>query len=364
MLFLKDKNMQTRKFLQIFLLIIFIFVSFHASIWYFYTSQIFDRQDKLYVGDLGRVSYQIDSLHPRKLEYTLPKKHFNANNWHGEKIDIITVGDSFSNADMGGRNPYYQDYLATFYNKNILNLHRNSEELNSLELLIGLYNNGWLKKYKPKFVILQMVERFSIEAHAKDIDWKFTIDPTQSIIADLKTKDSHIPQLKLINTANYKFLLYTLKYKFSKRGYKYYPKLSLNQHFFSQKHYSDNLLFHFEDVKYANAINDSRIDKLNKNLNKLAKLLKTLDIQLFYMPAVDKYDLYYDYIKNNPFPQNHYFNLLEKQEKEYILINTKTILLEALKDGEIDIFYADDTHWSYKASEKIATNEVFQRLIN
>jgi hypothetical protein len=204
----------------------------------------------------------------------------------------------------------------------------------------------------------------SLEAHAKDIDWSFTIDPVKPIIADLKTKDSHIPHLKFINTANYKFLFYTLKYQFSAKGYKYYPKLSLNQQFFSQQHYSHTLLFHLEDVKYASDINDSRIGKLNKNLNQLAKLLRTLDIQLFYMPAVDKYDLYYDYIKNNPFPQNHYFNLLEKQEKEYILVNTKTILLEALKNGEIDIFYADDTHWSYKASEKITANKVFQRLIN
>ena len=354
--------MKASKFLKIFISIFLVFLAFHSFVWYFYTSNIFGRKDNLYIGDLARVSYQVDALHPRKLEYTLEKKHLNAHNYNTKQLDILSVGDSFSNADTGGLNPYYQDYIATIYNQNILNLKRNSEELNSLELLIGLYNNGWLEKHKPKYIILQMVERFAIETHAKDFNWNFVLDKDKEIIADYKTKDSYIPELNFINTANYKFILYSLKYNFTKKGHKYYPKLQLKKNFFSSKTYSNSLLISYEDIKYASTSDDSRIKKLNSNLNKLAKLLKSLDIKLIYMPAVDKYDLYYDFIDNNPFAKNYFFNLLEQEHKNYIFINTKEILLKSLRNGEVDIFYADDTHWSYKASEKLISDESFQRI--
>jgi hypothetical protein len=40
-------------------------------------------------------------------------------------------------------------------------------------------------------------------------------------------------------------------------------------------------------------------------------------------------------------------------------IDTKTLLREELERGEKDIFYADDTHSSWKASVKIVDNIEF-----
>lgn len=351
-------------FVKIFLSVIALFIILHAVIWIFYTSEVFDRNDEMYVGDLGRVSYQLDSLHPRKLEYTLEKRHLHKENWNFEQVDILTVGDSFSNADTGGLNPYYQDYLSTFYDKKVLNLQRFSEELNSMELLIALYNSGWLERYKPKYIILEAVERFALNAHAKEIDWDKTLQvEDDSIIANLKIKDSHIPSLTFINTANYKFIRYALQYKFSKNGYKRIPRLRLSHPFFSPKKYANYLLITQEDIKNKSAEDELRVTSLNKNLNKLADMLSKLDIKLFYMPAVDKYDLYYDFIIENPYQKNYFFDLLRNEEKNYSFIDTKAILLKALNNGEQDIFYADDTHWSYRASELIVKSSIFRNTI-
>ena len=92
------------------------------------------------------------------------------------------------------------------------------------------------------------------------------------------------------------------------------------------------------------------------NFNHLSDKLKNINIELFLMPAVDKYDLYYPFIKNNYFNENDLFKYLRNANKNYYLIDTKKILEEELLKNEVDIFYADDTHWSYKASEAIANN--------
>jgi hypothetical protein len=74
------------------------------------------------------------------------------------------------------------------------------------------------------------------------------------------------------------------------------------------------------------------------------------------MPAVDKLNLYSKYIVNNKYGESTFFEQLRPLKKEYILIDTKTILEQEVDRGVKDIFYSDDTHWSYKASEAIAKN--------
>lgn len=82
------------------------------------------------------------------------------------------------------------------------------------------------------------------------------------------------------------------------------------------------------------------------------------------MPAVDKYNLYSPYIVSNKYPQSIFFEYLETLPKNYVFINTKKILLEELKKGEKDIFYADDTHWSYKANDIIINDIEFKKILD
>jgi hypothetical protein len=45
--------------------------------------------------------------------------------------------------------------------------------------------------------------------------------------------------------------------------------------------------------------------------------------------------------------------VLRPLPRRYTLIDTKAILAEELRKGVKDVYYADDTHWSWKASEAI-----------
>jgi len=340
-------------FTYVFFAIIVVFLLFHTLIWNLYTAKIFAREDGMYIGDLARMSYQLDTFHPRKFSLTLQKKHFNLNNWRDEKIDIVTIGDSFFNAGAGGKDPYFQDFLATYYSKNILNLKKGTGS--SLQTIIDLYNNGWLQKLQPKYIIVEIVARDALQSFATNLDYNSSQEPFQnSYLASQETKDPFILETRFINTGNYKYLYFNL---FPHKSKHVYP-LKLKQNFFSTQA-ADKLLVYHNDIKNLQHINEKKVSLLNDNLNKLSSLLQQSNIKLIFMPAVDKYDLYCKYIIDNPYPKNNFFTLLEKTKKEYIYINTKSILSDALDKNQIDIFYADDTHWSSKASEFIAQNIIF-----
>lgn len=347
-------------FLKILLSIISTFLVYHLVMWYGFTSKIFDRNDSLYVGDIGRMSYQIDSLFPRKLEYTLERKLLNHNEYKDEKIDVLTTGDSFSNAATGGLNPYYQDYLATKYNKKILNVVKlKNHEHDLFELIIVLYNNGWLKEHKPEMIIVESSERAVYTRFAKEFDFSSKYLDISSMIVNAKKEDSYIPELLFINTANYKVLYYTLKYNFFTRASKSVVKVNLSKDLFTTKRYANKLLFHYDDIKMMEN-NSKKIKQINDNFNKLAILLKSIGIKLVFMPAVDKYDLYSDFVTDNKYPKNKFFDIIRPLKKDYYFVDTKKILLPLLKDGVKDVYYSDDTHWSYKASDMITDDFVFK----
>ena len=71
------------------------------------------------------------------------------------------------------------------------------------------------------------------------------------------------------------------------------------------------------------------------------------------MPAVDKYTLYHDYIKDNPYPESRFFEGFRPLQRSYKLIDTKSIFQSSIADGVKDVYYTSDTHWSSSALESI-----------
>lgn len=334
------------------ILAIVIFVLFHFVVWSLYTKQLFTNQNGIVIGDLGRLSYLVDSFVPKKSEQNLPKKHIDFNDY--DDVDILTIGDSFSNGGGGGINNYYQDYIASNQNLNVMNLQPFSEGL--IETIIMLNNNGTLKKMKPKAIILQAVERTVILKLAKDIQWEIELnnDIIRRNLSQRYVKSK--PNPFFINNINYNSLLYNIFYKYDDNAYfskTYIADISIDL-FTSVR--QDRLLFYNEDIQNIPLSNEESIDKLNENLNKLQKILNKLNIKLYFMPVVDKYNLYSKYIIDNKYEKSSFFELLRSRHKDYILIDTKSILRKLTDSGVKDIYYSDDTHWSSKASKEIFQN--------
>lgn len=349
--------MNQKKYITYLMTAIILFVAYHLIMWTFFTSKIFGLDDKTSVGDLARMSYQVDMLVTKKLQYTLPKSFIYDKTFKDQKIDLITIGDSFSHAACGGLNPYYQDYLASIYNKNILNVNPIKYD-QFIETVVGLINSGYFKKHKTKYILIQSVERFLMPRFNKQIYYKdFYLKSPQ--ISKKITSVKHL-KVELINTANYKIPYYYLAYKFQENAQKNVYRFPLTTKLFSKK---KSLLIFKDDIKNIPQFTPQAVISINNSFNKLAKLLKKQQIKLIFMPTTDKYDLYYDFLVNNKHPKNPFFDLIRPLHKDYIFIDTKRILTLYLKKRKKDIYYIDDTHWSNKASEAIAKSQQFQGIL-
>lgn len=348
-----------KKFNIYFLIVICLFLMFHFLVWNIYTKYAVKPDNGFFVGDLGRISYQKDSIFYREDKQLLEKKHKKFLEPQNLKADMITLGDSFSNGGGAGLNKYYQDYIATNHDLDVLNIGYFSG-MNYIDTIISLVNSNLINKIQPKYILISSVNRNFHKYLLGKIDENKYYDENKIKNAlfskgKLEIEDiikNEFKNIKFINNLNFKALKYTFFYNFDDNAYESSCYIfDLKESLFNIKN-SDKLLITKEDL-YFNSNNIENIKNLNKNLNQLSRILKKKGITLIYMPVVDKYDLYFDYIKNNKYPAIEFFDKFRKLKKEYIVIDTKEILMKLLEKKEKDIFYSDDTHWSYKASEAI-----------
>jgi hypothetical protein len=345
--------MTYKKYVFYFVFGIMLFAGGNLLIWKGFTESLLSK--KLGAdGDLARTGYVVDSRHPRETFTDLPVKHLEFKDYSSQSIDLITIGDSFSHGGAGGRNRYYQDYIASINGITVLNMARFNFEEGALITVLKLLNSGYLDKIKPRYIIIQSVERVCTERFAGDIDFnqRMTAEAISNYYKENTKFINELPYTGVINNANLKYLYYRFRYLFSDSPTRNIITKKLSQSFFNVP--NDGLLLFFrDDVNNLSKQNRKSIESLNNNINWLSRLLAAKGIHLYFLPIVDKYNLYSQFILNNPYPASSFFEILRGMPKEYGFIDTKAILSEALHRGEKDIYYADDTHWSWRASELV-----------
>ncbi len=365
--------MSKKKFSLIFISIIALFVAYNFIVWNLYTKKILTTTDGLYSGDLVRMGYISGLAKPKKTRVELPKKHLEAKDYYGQKIDMITIGDSFSNGGGGGLNPFYQDYIATNLDFKVLNLQNYQEKTRSyIETAYLLANSGFLKKAGVKYILIESIQRKVVQRFVQNINpnlnetlpnlyktYKFKKNkPIKNKNTDKKNKTIALPQTQFINNGNIKLVTYNILYNFSDHAFiSTVYKAKLTKDLFSVG--NKDLLFYKSDLSRIHMNNKKNIEVLNNNLNNLAVFLKKIGIDLIFMPASNKFDLYYNYIANNKYPKDPFFDYLRPLKKEYIFLDTKKILSPLLKKGVKEVYHVDDTHWS-----SIASSEVIGTLTN
>lgn len=358
-----------KKFALSIVLILFGFFLYNIAIWKLFTEELMTGKGTI-PGDLTRMGYILGSKQPRKNIDDLPRRHFEQEEYTGQHVDILTIGDSFTNGGGGGKNRYYQDYIASINDMSVMNIEPfNEQSITILQLAFAYLNNGYLDTVKPKALIISLSEKFCIKKLSN------SLDPDISISLESLNKKSRMgyranvtdvspeePLIKFgfINDGNFKFPLYSLYYFINDHAFfsKTY-KFSIDKPLFNAKN-RNTLLVYREDLRNLPKSTTPAIEKLNDNLNLLADRLAAKGIKLYFMPCVDKYNLYSDFIIKNRYPRSTFFENLRPLPKRYTFIDTKAILYPEVKSGTKDIFHADDTHWSWRASEKIFTSIKFR----
>ncbi|HEX9078756.1 MAG TPA: hypothetical protein VF795_04140 [Desulfuromonadaceae bacterium] len=339
--------MRYRRFALAFAVALALFAGGNYVIWKTVTEDLIT--DRHYQGgDLSRMGYLPGSKFRRRNTTDLPRRHIRLEEYDGRRVDMITIGDSFSNGGGGGYNRFYQDYIATRYGFEVLNIPRHND-LSPLVSIADLARSGFLKRSGARYLLLGVSEKAWREMSGPDPLGNTMDEATRKGFkrADYGTP---LPRTAFINNGNFKFLLNALLYRFSDHAV------------FSQVYRAQLLtpLFTAEDsrtllyLRYRETPGPGQVARLNDNLNLLAGLLARQGITLIFMPCVDKYDLYHPYLRAPRYAPSAFFEELRPLPKHYLFVDTKMILNDLLLRGEKDVYYPDDTHWSWKASLALA----------
>ncbi len=345
-----------------------LFIALNYLIWKRYTEALLS--SKYEGGDLARLAYLHEFRQPRQEKNTLPKRFLRFDSSDRRPIDMITIGDSFSMGRGGGLNTYYQDYIASYNNFRVLALPTcQTDDIVAysapLSSIMVLYNSGFLDIYKPDYILLQSVERYTIERMSKPIERIINhtdnIDSLLHYLSAIEVKPDAPPHLPFVNMGNLKFVFNELMYFATGKVNRRVRLFSLDRSVFSVLDGRQLLVFP-DEISNTVGVTKEQIVLMNDNLNHVARLLKKKGIRLYFMPVVNKYNLYYSNIKmKNGLPKSIFFEELAGLPKEYGYIDTKAILSKEVEEGVIDIFYPDDTHWSWKASEAIFSKTRFSK---
>lgn len=284
--------------------------------------------------------------------------------------DVLTIGDSFSN---GGGGAYYQDILGAETDLRILNVPAPTGKLNAIETYYALERLGYLDKIQPKVVILESVERYIDDRYGEklletpkttDTELRQLIAPDTfpSEEASTGTENTGAGRLDwllppVMLNANGEYLVnkwFTLWHPDQLSSNTYC--LRLTKPFFTNPGRENQLLFYDEELAYTKR--PIRTDMVDKNLQNAAALAKSHGSQLYFMPVADKIDLYHPWLSEADkarWGENPFIGELHAAAQTYTVIDTRAILRPLLEQGEPDIWWQDDTHWTWKAAEQISS---------
>lgn len=311
-------------------------------------------------GDLARMGYFYTNVSPSSSinqRFNLPQLYTLLSEINLDspqiKTDVMTIGDSFSEQGALG----YKNFLADL-GVSVVHVDREISGGNPIQTLVSLINSGLFDKLKPKYVVLQSIER-DFNSRTGGIDFNAQI-PTNFYKPQHSSSDTvaaHNPakNLQFFSDATLKMPLNNFLYLFIAKPptSNTYKVKTIDSGLFSNN--PDHLLFYKNDLRKLDAKNDSsRTINSIKVLNQVNELLASKNIGLIVLVSPDKYDVYYPYIENkDSYREPTFFATYENAEKKYHNIDSYSILSSKLKE-EKDVYYYDDTHWSPKGAQIIA----------
>ena len=255
---------------------------------------------------------------------------------------ILTIGDSFS--QTGNREISYNYFMAEYWEGKVYNL---SQDRYSNPFNRFIYLSRTQKM--PKIVVIESVERYLIERlngitlnlHAEEMIARKKVDTTRV--------ESHSEKKSILEKTQE-----WLKREMHIKGYEnpiYAAKLS--KPLFSCQDMENDLYFYYEDVSRMNP-HDTLVYSALEKLDSLFNYADSINVDLYVLIAADKYEVYQDYIVNNKYKNQDLLDEIEKSYTNSRLINSKDTLHKMLKEGVLDLYWSNNTHWSPVGSNAVA----------
>ena len=305
-------------------------------------------------GDLGRLAFVIigqeygQRIEQNELKDTLFDKVRETEDLRNIHVNVLTIGDSFSQQEHAG----YQNYMAQ-EGVTVANTRRDLYD-NPIQYAWNLLDAGVIDSTNIDVMVVEVGERdFSLRINS------FSTDKVEVGEPDLPDEDGEenvwdIRQWSLLRTRDF------LMYRYAGRNPVY--EAELDRDFFTSNE-PRKLYFYCADILNGLTIEESVRPKIKEVFNLLTTKAHERGIAFILMIPVDKYDIYQDYIVDNPYDHPKRVN---EEVREILgdipeVLLSKYYLLPLIDKGEKDVFLFDNSHWSYKASEVVG-KELSRRI--
>ncbi|MBU3205238.1 alginate O-acetyltransferase AlgX-related protein [Clostridium algidicarnis] len=318
-----------------------------------------------YYGDL----YELSKLNDFKDKIPVDKKKLDDISIYDS--DIITMGDSFLEANLGSATlPYL---LNEAISKKVYHLSRN-DFLKYNDNPITFLKSIDYKKGDKKYLVLETVERYALErsvSYVEAINTPSTVyetGGTKSLDTALNVSNSSSAGISPIKNHSYKNIIAKIKGAFDSNKFDYFfynnklfsPIDKLNKNFrfklldevekTTPKYSTDpGMLFYVEDVNFNNL--DIQSEPINMFANNIARLQDTLledyNIELIFVLIPTKYSIYGKYTKDYKL----YNDFIPRSYKELNKHNINTFDTYNLFINEDSIeddllYYKGDSHFT------------------
>ena len=296
-------------------------------------------------GDLGRLAFVIigqeygQRIERYELKDTLFDKVRETEDLRNIHVNVLTIGDSFSQQEHAG----YQNYMVQ-EGVTVANTRRDLYD-SPIQYAWNLLDAGVVDSTNIDVMIVEVSERdFSLRIE------NFRTDKVEVGEPDMPGEGGEenvwdMRRWSLLRTRDF------LMYRYAGRNPVY--EVQLNREFFSSNE-PRKLYFYCADILNGLTIDESIRPKIKEVFNLLTAKAQERGFALIMMLPVDKYDLYQDYIVDNPYGHKR----VNEEVRELLgdvpeVMLCKFTLQPLLENGEKDVFLFDNSHWSYKASEAV-----------
>lgn len=256
---------------------------------------------------------------------------------------ILTIGDSFTQQDNYG----YAQFLGEQLSTTVYNIARSTNNNAPEQIFVALVNRQEIPPHS--IVIVESVERHMIKR-----------------LLDLNLQDTTPMQFIPVHRTPQEVLNGAVEFMTKAVGKKQtIHRYTLGSDCFSHTHRERRLYIydspwnHDGDFRFTENYSDERIEKVYANLRELHAFAEEHEIQMLYLVATDKYEVYEPFIVSGTHPHNP---TLDRLPQEPWIMNTKPLLRNMVADGAKDVYYINDTHWS-PLGTKMVGEEIAKHLI-
>ena len=254
-------------------------------------------------------------------------------------VNVLTVGDSFSQQEHAG----YQNYMPG-EGLTVANCKRSLYD-NPIQYAYNIMDWGVVDSTNIDVLVVEVGERdFAIRIDNFGVDKVEVPEPEKP--SDNDTVETNRNEWSLLRARDF------VLYRFANRSPVYV--VDLKQDFFESPE-PRKLYFYCADIINGMTIEESIRPKVKEVFDLLTRMAHERGFALVFMLPVDKYDLYQDYIVDNPYA---YPKRINEDVRELLgdipeVMLSKYYLKPLIDKREKDIFLFDNSHWSYKASEVV-----------